>query len=487
MSLRSRLSPQQVVGAIYVGVMFMSIIDTTAVNVALPSLARQFGVPPSSTGGVVVGYLVSLAVWIPAAGWVGDRVGTKRTFLFALGVFTGASALCGLAGSVGLLVVFRVLQGVGGGMLLPTGMAMLYRAFPPAERARAARILVIPTVVAPALGPILGGLLVDHLSWRWVFYVNLPVGLAAFTFGLLALPEHRESTAGRLDLPGFLLSASGFALLMYALTEAASSGWTSPGIWAPALAGAALVALLVRVELRRREPLIALRLLRNRLFGVANLTSLFATGGFLGLLFVAPLYLQASRGASAFAAGSSTAPEAIGVLVTSQLVGRIYPRVGPRRLLAGGLFWVSACTVLLATVMDRDLWVIRGVMFAVGAGWSCVVIAMQAGAFAQISSRDSGRASSLYSAQRQLASALGVAVLATVVGQQAGTQSAVHVPAAPFHTAFLVSAAFALAASLTALAIRDRDAAATMRSTGRAAARRVPEPEPLLAEGPRQL
>src|SRR5947209_13969716 len=151
MPARSRLSPQQVVGTIYVCVMFMSIIDTTIVNVALPAMARQLGVAASSTGGVVVGYLVSLAVWIPAAGWIGDRIGTKRTFLFALGVFTGASALCGTAGSLGALVLFRVLQGVGGGMLLPTGMAMLYRAFPPRERARAARILVIPTVVAPAL------------------------------------------------------------------------------------------------------------------------------------------------------------------------------------------------------------------------------------------------------------------------------------------------------------------------------------------------
>jgi EmrB/QacA subfamily drug resistance transporter len=464
MAHRSRLSPQQVVGAIYVCVMFMSIIDTTIVNVALPALARQFSVPPSTTGGVVVGYLVSLAVWIPAAGWVGDRVGTKRTFLFALGMFTGASALCGVAGSLGQLVVFRVLQGVGGGMLLPTGMAMLYRAFPPEQRARAARILVIPTVVAPALGPIIGGLLVDNLSWRWVFYVNLPVGLVAFTFGLLNLPEHRESTAGRLDVPGFLLSASGFALLMYALTEAASNGWTSPRIWAPGLAGVALTAALVRVELRRREPMIALRLLRNRLFGVANLTSLFASGGFLGLLFVAPLFLQSARGASAFASGSSTAPEAVGVLVTSQLVGRIYPRIGPRRLLAGGLMWVALWTLVLSAVMNDDLWVIRGVMFAVGAGWSCVVISMQAGAFAQISSRDSGRASSLYTAQRQLASALGVAVLATVIGQQAGARGGgAQVPAAPFHSAFLAAAALALTASLVALAIRDRDAAQTMR------------------------
>jgi EmrB/QacA subfamily drug resistance transporter len=470
MAPRTRLSPQQVVAVIYVCAVFMSVIDTTIVNVALPSLARQFGVPASSTGGIVVGYLVSMAVSIPAAGWVGDRIGTKRTFLVALAIFTTASALCGIAPSMPVLVAFRVLQGVGGGMLLPTGMAMLYRTFPPAERARVARILIIPTVVAPALGPVLGGLLVDNLSWRWVFYVNLPVGLLAFAFGLIALPEHRRSTAGRVDVPGFVLSASGFALVMYALTESASAGWASPRIWVPALAGAVLVAALVRVELRRREPLISVRLLGDRLFGVANLVSLFATGGFLGLLFVTPLYLQAGRGLSAFDSGSSTAPEAIGVLLTSQVVGRLYPRIGPRRLLAVGLLWVAAGIVLLSTLMDQDLWVIRGVMFLIGAGWSCVIISLQAGAFAQISSADTGRASSLFTAQRQLASALGVAVLATVVGTQSGVRAGGgRLPTGPFHTAFLVAAGFAVTGALIALNIRDRDAAGTMRRRATAA------------------
>ncbi len=465
--IRGRLSAQQVVGAVYVCAMFMSILDATIVNVALPALARDFRVSAPATDGVVVGYLVSLAVWIPASGWIGDRLGTKRTFLLALSVFTAASVACGLSQSVLQLVLSRVAQGVGGGMLTPVGMAMLFRAFPPAQRARAARILVIPTVMAPALGPVVGGALVDHLSWRWVFFVNVPIGVAAFVFGLLALAEHRERAREPFDLPGFLLAAAGFGLLLFALSEAASSGWTSPLIVATGAAGLILTCALVYVELHRAAPMTDFRILRNRLFGVVNLASLFGAAGFIGLLFISAIYLQASRGLSAFAAGSSIAPEALGVLAASQLAGRVYPRVGPRRLMAGGMSLVAAMTVVLALVMTGDLWVFRVVMFFVGAGWSFVVIPMNAGAFAQISPRDTGRASALYNAQRQLAAALGVAALATIVGSQLSA-AAIAGDVSIFREAFFAAAGFAAAGALAALGIRDRDAEATMRRAGRA-------------------
>src|SRR5271166_1571613 len=167
--------------------MFMSIMDVTIVNVALPTIGRDFAVSPTAIDSISIAFLVSLAVFIPASGWLGDRFGGKRVMLAAIVVFTLASALCGIATSLGELVAFRVLQGAGGGMLAPVGMAMLYRVFPPEERVRAAAILTVPTTLAPALGPVIGGLLTTDLSWRWVFYVNLPIGAAAFIFGALFL------------------------------------------------------------------------------------------------------------------------------------------------------------------------------------------------------------------------------------------------------------------------------------------------------------
>src|SRR5437588_8087932 len=225
--MQHRLRPQVSVSIVFVVAMFMSIMDGTIVNVALPSLGRQLGVPSTSIDAVVVAYLVSLAIVIPASGWLGDRWGTKRIFLLALVLFTVASTLCGLAGNFALLVLFRFLQGAAGGALAPVGTAMLYRTFPPAERVRVSSILIIPTVIAPASGSVLGGLLVDQLSWRWVFFVNVPIGIAACLFSFFFLQEEREPGSDHFDLAGFILAGSGLALTMYALTEGPSYGWTS--------------------------------------------------------------------------------------------------------------------------------------------------------------------------------------------------------------------------------------------------------------------
>lgn len=466
---RHQLDPRVSVSVVYVAAMFMSIMDGTIVNVALPSIGRQLGVPGSSLDAVVVAYLVSLAVVIPASGWLGDRWGTKRIFLLALALFSSASALCGLAENLTLLVLFRFLQGTAAGALTPVGAAMLYRTFPPAERVRLSSILIIPTVLAPASGPVIGGFLVDVSSWRWVFYVNVPIGIAACLFGLLFLQEHRESAAGRFDLPGFLLAGVGLALALYSLSEGPGSGWGAPAVLFSALGGVLLLGTFVAVELRRREPMIDLRLLRDRLFLVTNLVSLLASASFLGLLFVAPLFLQDGRGASALTSGLTTFPEALGVVLSTQIVARLYPRVGPRRLMAGGLTGVATMMTLLGLLMglNTDLWLMRGLLFLTGAGMAYLFLPVQAAAFATISSADTGRASALFNAQRQLGAALGVAVLAAVLSAVGPTQISATGNITPnlaaYHAAFLAAAMLALAGASMALAVSDHAAAATMQ------------------------
>ena len=321
--MRGRISEKVAVSVVFVAAMFMSIMDVTIVNVALPTIGHDFHTRPTAVDGISIAFLVSLAVFIPASGWLGDRFGGRRVLLTAIVIFTGASALCGLASSIGELVAFRVLQGVGGGMLAPVGMAMLFRAFPPEERIRASSILVVPTAFAPALGPVLGGLLVTDLSWRWVFFVNVPIGIAAFVFGLLFLHQRSEVKRTRFDLPGFLLSGLGLGAFMYGFSEGPIDGWGSTQVLATLAAGLVLLAVMVRVELRAKHPIVALRLLSNRLFRASNAVMVLASIGFLGVLYAISLYYQDGRGLSALSSGLSTFPEAIGVMFGSQLATRV--------------------------------------------------------------------------------------------------------------------------------------------------------------------
>ncbi len=468
-----RFVPNQkvVVAVVYICGMLMNSLDSTIVNVALATLSREFGVTPAAIEAVVIGYLVSLAVFIPASGWLGDCFGAKRIFLTALALFTVASALCGLAQSLEQLVLFRVMQGAGGGLLTPVGMAMLYRTFAPHERMGLSRILMFAVILGPASGPVLGGLLIEQLSWRWAFYVNIPVGALAFLFGLIFLREHREAEPGGFDIPGFILAGAGFALTMFALSDGATRGWTSPVILTTGSLGIVILTAFVLVELRSATPMVQLRLLGNRLFRSTLLVSICATAGFVGILFVVPLFLQEARGASPLESGLTTFPEAIGVVASSQVVARLYPRIGPSRLMAGGLVIVaSAMASLCAIDFTSSDWLVRGIMFGIGVGMACIFLPNQAASLATISKEQTGRASTLFSVQRQLGAALGVAtlgsVLAAVGPERIGAAGETLPNLDAYRATFLTAAAFALCGAALALRVPDADAAATMRPRG---------------------
>jgi EmrB/QacA subfamily drug resistance transporter len=465
--VRTQISQKVAVSVVFVAAMFMSIMDVTIVNVALPTIGRDFHVSPTAVDSISIGFLVSLAVFIPASGWLGDRFGGKRIMLIAIVVFTAASALCGLATSLGELVAFRVLQGVGGGMLAPVGMAMLFRVFPPEERIRASSILTVPTTLAPALGPVLGGLLVTDLSWRWVFYVNVPLGALAFTFGLLFLKSVPQSSPGRFDLPGFLLSGVGLGLLMYGVSEGPVKGWHSADVLATIAIGAVLLAAMVAVELRVSAPIVDLRLLANRLFRSSNGVMVLASIAFLGTLYAISLYYQDGRGLTALNSGLSTFPEAIGVMAGAQLAARfLYPRLGPRRHITIGLVGISVTIGLLALLgPGTSLWWPRILMFALGLAMGQVFVPLQAAAFATITPAATGKASTMFNALRQLGGAVGVAILTTFIVLVGPVHLVEGHPVAnltAYRVAFLVGAAFALVAIPFALTIRDSDAARTI-------------------------
>jgi EmrB/QacA subfamily drug resistance transporter len=456
---RPLLSPRRAVAVAYVSAIFMTALDMHIVNVALPTLGRAFDASIASVQWTVVSYLLALAVVIPASGWLGDRIGTKRAFTIAIAVFTAASALCGFANGLGELIAARVLQGVGGGMLTPVGTALLFRTYPPEERAHVTRTLIIPILVAPATAPLIGGFLTQTLSWRWVFFVNVPFGVATLLVCLRYLPAGREHAAGRLDVVGMLLVAVGLSAAVYAISEGPDRGWTSANILVAAVVGVVVLTAFVRFELRHRDPLLRLHLLRDRLFRSTQIVFALTSSAFLGCLYLTPIFLQEVHGQSPFGSGATTFVEAVGVMIASQPVGRLYLRYGPRRMMFVGATGVAT---LLAAFFFVDgstsLWTIRGLLFAMGGINTAVFLSVQSSMFSTISARDTGHASAIYTAQRQASIAAGIAILSTIVASRGA-----HAQLAGFHDAYIGAAILAALGAVAAAAfVRTEDARATM-------------------------
>jgi EmrB/QacA subfamily drug resistance transporter len=462
---RTPVKQTTAVSVVYVAAIFLSTMDTTIVNVALPTIGRAFSVPSTSANAVTISYLVSLAVFVPASSWLGDRFGGKRTLLSAIAVFTIASALCGLATSLGELVAFRLLQGVGGGMLAAVGMTMVLRSFPPAERVRALSVLTIATAIAPTIGPSLGGLLVTQLSWRWVFYVNVPVGVAACVFGAVFLHSTVTDRPRKFDIAGFLLSAAGLGLVMFGISQGPDLGWGSPPVLAAVMSGTVLLGALVVVELRSHAPIIDVRLFRDRLFRSGSTIMMLESVAFLGAVYTVSLYFQDGRGLSPLLTGLSILPQALGIITGSQVASRLlYRLLGPRRHLIAGVLGSSLFMGALSLLtVQAGLWLAWLILFFMGFSIGQVFVATQTVSFATVSPAASGRASTMFNAGRRIGGAVGVAVATTVivlVGVGATADNAGDV--AGYRIAFLVTAAINLLAVRAAWVVRDSDAASTI-------------------------
>ena len=419
-----RLETKWLVAIAFVFGIFMEILDMTVLNTALPAIGRAFGASASQLQYPITAYLVSLAIFIPASGWVGDRFGTKRTFAFAITVFTIGSMLCGAATSMEMLIVARVIQGIGGGMMVPVGTTMLFRAFPKDERAKAGGVLAIPTMIAPAIGPLLGGWLTDSYSWRWIFYINLPIGLLGLVFTLLFVPDDAGTqTVGKFDLPGFVLGGAGLAALLVGVERVPSHGWGDPMALGLMISAIAVLALFVVIELRSKAPLLDLRLLKERYFRSGNVALFVNTGTLMGVLFLFPLMLQQVIGLDATESGLVTLAQVIGMMIVMPNANNLYHRFGPRYLMIFG-FAVMATTIGMMQFVDigTSLWVFRGLLFVFGIGLAFSFVPLQAVTFENVSIKDTANASALFSTSRQIASAVGVSLVSTVLVSRTDAQ-----------------------------------------------------------------
>ena len=396
---------------------FMIILDSTIVNVAFPTLRREYGASLSDAQWVLSIYVLALGVTTPVSGFLADRFGIKRVYLLGLAIFTFGSFLCGLAPSMGTLIAARALQGFGGGLAQPLGPAQLYRAFPPKEQGTALGIFGVALVVAPALGPILGGWLVDVELWRAIFFVNVPIGILGVILGSRFLPDHRTDHHPRFDPFGLVTAVVGFGALLYAATSAETFGWTGSATLAAFAIGMIVLVIHVIVELYLvKEPMLNLRLFTNPVFLNASLVGYVAAVALFGAEFLMPVYLQAFRGRTALETGFILLGVAATSAIATPLAGRLFDKIGPRMIVTVGFVILCVNTWQLAQI--RSDTAISYIVFLLALRGLAVGLTLQTTFTTSLSSIPLNmlpRGSSLLNSTRFVVQAISVAALATVL------------------------------------------------------------------------
>jgi EmrB/QacA subfamily drug resistance transporter len=406
---------------------FMSILDQTIVNIAIPRLQTAFGADIHSVQWVLTAYILAQGVATPTAAFFADTLGIKRFYIISLAAFTLGSALCGVAWSLPILITFRILQGLGGAALFPLSITLLFREFPPQERGTAMGFFGVPALLAPALGPTLGGYLVTYVGWQAIFYINVPVGIVAIILSALLIHEYRPEGQTRFDFLGFFFVALGLTSILYALSSASTDGWGSTTVLGFLLGGLLSLAIFVATELiianRDGQPLLDLRLFANGPFRAGMIANVFVIFSLFGGLFLFPIYLQNIRGLSAFQAGLILLPQALASMVSVIIGGTLVDRFGVRAVMIPGLLILAFATWQLTYISVYSSYSWIQLMFVLrGLALGLTIQPLTVATLSEISPRQLAQASSLSTVNRAVASSLGIAILATVVQ----TQSQIH-------------------------------------------------------------
>ncbi|MBK6869912.1 MAG: DHA2 family efflux MFS transporter permease subunit [Kineosporiaceae bacterium] len=412
----------KVAGVVVLGAI-MSILDITVVNVALPVFQTIFAsdaanpVAYSTVAWTVTAYTLSLATVIPLTGWAADRFGTKRLYMLAVVLFTAGSALCASASSIEMLIGFRVLQGLGGGMLMPLGMTIMTRAAGPARMGRLMAILGVPMLLGPILGPILGGWLIEHASWHWIFLINVPIGLVAVIYASVALPRDHTEPSESLDVLGVALMSPGLALFLFGISSIPMKGtMNAPRVYIPMAIGVVLMAAFVWHAFRPAHPLLDLRLFRNRNLRVATITMFLFAAAFFGGLLLVPTYFQQIRGESTLHAGLLVAPQGIGAMLTMPIAGALVDKIPVGRVAPFGLLLIIGGMFGLTQVESTtEYWKIIVPLFVMGMGMGATMMPIMTSAMKTLTSHEVARGSTLINIVQQIASSIGVAIMSVLL------------------------------------------------------------------------
>ncbi|MGO8692694.1 MAG: DHA2 family efflux MFS transporter permease subunit [Rectinemataceae bacterium] len=395
---------------------FMSILDSSIVNVAVPTIMNVFNAGPSDVQWVSTIYLLAMGVVVPLSGWLGDRFGFKNLYMVSLVAFVIGSLLCGLSWDLNSLILFRVLQALGGGMIMPTMMAMVFRIVPRDKIGGAMGVFGISLMVGPAIGPTLGGYLVEYVNWRWIFTINLPIGVVGVLLAWFVLPDFKSKHPGKLDLGGAFSSGVMLFSLLLALSKGEDWGWTDERIVLLFAISFFSFVLFLLIELTSKNPLLELRVFKYRSFTMANLLVVITTVGMYAGIFYLPLFLQNVRGLGAMQTGLILMPGALASGLMMPITGKLYDKIGPRPLAVFGVFLLTVLTFqfhnlnIMTATATVVVWVtLRGLVMAFAN------MPAQTAALADVPTELVGRASAITNIIRSVAGSFGLAVLTSIL------------------------------------------------------------------------
>jgi EmrB/QacA subfamily drug resistance transporter len=453
--------------------LFMIMLDNTVVNVALPTIQRDLGARLSELEWIVTGYALTFAAFLLTGGKLADLLGRRRLFVTGLAVFAASSLACALAPSAGFLIGARIVQGVGAALMSPATLSIITSVFPPRERGTAIGIWVGVSATALAVGPLVGGLLTEHVGWSSVFYINVPVGLLAIAASFVLIDESRDGSEDqRLDLPGLVTSGFGLFALTYGLIEGNTHGWTSGRIVGAFVLAAVSLAAFVVLERRQRLPMLDFSLFRSRTFTGANIVVLLVVLAMFGVLFFVSLYMQDVLGYSAVQAGAAFLPMTLLITVVAPIVGRMSDRIGSRSLLTVGMLIVAGQLFYFSTLgVHESYWALLPGLLAGGIGMPSVMTPASAAAMSGVSVDKAGVGSAVLNASRQVGGSLGIALMGAIVAADANGVRSAEAFVDGFQSALLVAAAIASAGAIVAFTlVRPHEGA------GRTRGREAPEP-----------
>jgi EmrB/QacA subfamily drug resistance transporter len=440
--------------------LFMIMLDNTVVTVALPAIQEDLGADLSALEWIVTGYALTFAAVMLTGGKLADLLGRRLIFVVGLAIFTLSSLACGLAGSEELLIAARIAQGVGAALMNPATLSIISATFPPQQRGMAIGIWAGVSALALAIGPLVGGLLTEHLSWHWIFFVNIPVGVLAVAASYLFITESKDDTHESMDLPGLATSALGLFALTYGLIEANSYGWTSGRIVGSFVVAVVSLTAFVVIERRRRSPMLDLSLFRSGTYAGANIAMLLVALSMFGVFFFVSLYMQNILGYSAVQAGAAFLPMTILIILIAPIAGKASDKFGSRWLMTIGMLLIGVQLLYLSQLgVDSSFWNLLPGFLVGGLGMAITMTPTVAAATRAVPVEKSGVGSAVLNAMRQVGGSLGVALMGAIVAAQASGRTPIDGFMAGFERALFVAALIAFAGAIVAFALVRQEAA----------------------------